>query len=108
MRNFLREEDGEAALSNRVLVPGTASIGINIGIDWYSKYWTNIFNTFRDPYLPFRDLSCDPVEFELALGLHKRVSELREAPQSVPPNAALAAPLGARTPTSNASAHLGG
>ena len=50
MRNFLREEDGEAALSNRVLVPGTASIGINIGIDWYSKYWTNIFNTFRDPY----------------------------------------------------------
>ena len=51
MRNFLREEDGEAALSNRVLVPGTASIGINIGIDWYSKYWTNIFNTFRDPYV---------------------------------------------------------
>ena len=49
MRKFLGEEDGEAALSNRVLVPGTASIGINIGIDWYSKYWTNIFNTFRDP-----------------------------------------------------------
>ena len=37
----MREEDAEAALSNRVLVPGTASIGINVGIDWYSKYWTN-------------------------------------------------------------------
>ena len=58
MRNFLREEDGEAALSNnRVLVPGTASIGINIGIDWYSKYWTNIFNTFRDPYSESTEVS---------------------------------------------------
>ena len=61
MRKFLREEDGEAALSNRVLVPGTASIGINIGIDWYSKYWTNIFNTFRDPY-DLADFFTKPLE----------------------------------------------
>ena len=41
---------GLAGASLSDLGPGSLSIGINIGIDWYSKYWTNIFNTFRDPY----------------------------------------------------------